>query len=93
MSQSVPAYPAPWAPALLTAIRRCQGFRVRAACASGAARLSYSIGRHGGGPTTRVDFLSPFFLELWGYSGWTRLLRKVNIPSEATAQLISVRLC
>lgn len=43
---------------------------------SRAARLSYSIARHGGGPTTRLDFLSPFFLELWGYSGRTRLLHQ-----------------
>lgn len=78
---TVPAScPTPWAPTLLSAIRRCQGFRVRAACENGAARLSYSIASHGGGSTTRVDFLSPFFLELRDYSGWTRLLHQVNIP-------------
>ena len=86
------ALPPAGAPALLSALRRCQGFRVRAACESGAARLSYSIARHGGGSTTRVDFLSPFFLELWGYSGWTRLLHQVITPSRKTARVISFRL-
>lgn len=83
---TVPAScPTPWAPTLLSAIRRCQGFRVRAACENGAARLSYSIASHGGGSTTRVDFLSPFFLELRDYSGWTRLLHQVNIPWRTAA--------
>ena len=39
---------------------------------------STSIARHGGGSTPRVDILSPFFLELWGYSGWTCLLHQVK---------------
>lgn len=86
-----PARPAPprGAPTLLSTIRRYHGFRVRAACASGAARVSYSIASHGGGSTTRVDFLSPFFLELRAHSGWTGLLHQVNLPSKAPAGLIS----
>ncbi|CAG5957823.1 unnamed protein product [Menidia menidia] len=43
---------------------------------SGAARVSYISARHGGGATARVDFGSPVFLELWGHSGRTRLLRQ-----------------
>uniref|UniRef100_A0A3P8RU34 Pleckstrin homology domain containing A5 n=1 Tax=Amphiprion percula TaxID=161767 RepID=A0A3P8RU34_AMPPE len=92
VSTCLPAPPTQ-APALLSDIRRCQGFRVRAACESGAARLSYSTARHGGGSTTRVDFLSPVFLELRGYSGWTRLLLQVNIPREKTAQVILAVCC
>lgn len=80
---------APTAPTLLSTIRRYHGFRVRAACTSGAARVSYSIASHGGGSTTRVDFLSPFFLELRAHSGWTRLFHQVNLPSKAPAGLIS----
>lgn len=67
------------APALLPDTRRCQGFRVRAVGASGATRLSYISARHGGGAAARVDFCSPVFLELWGYSGRTRLFPQVNI--------------
>lgn len=88
---TAPARPAPprGAPTLLSTIRRYHGFRVRAACASGAARVSYSIASHGGGSTTRVDFSSPFFLELRAHSGWTSLLHQVNLPSMAPAGLIS----
>uniref|UniRef100_A0A8D3E260 Pleckstrin homology domain containing A5 n=1 Tax=Scophthalmus maximus TaxID=52904 RepID=A0A8D3E260_SCOMX len=79
---SVPGQPPGLGPLPLpspSAIRRCQGFRVRAAGASGAARAaSNSIARHGGGSTARVDFVPPFFLELRGHSGWTRLLRQVS---------------
>lgn len=59
---------------------------------SRAARLSYSIARHGGGPTTRLDFLSPFFLELWGYSGRTRLLHQVikGKPKSVSSHVCSV---
>lgn len=59
------------------------------ACASGAARVSSSIASHGGGSTARLDFLSSSFLELRTHSGWTRLLHQVNLPTEATAGLIS----
>lgn len=65
-----------------SASRRCQGFRVRAACTSGAAPLSYISARHGGGAAARVDFCSPVFLELWGYSGRSGLLPQVNMPSK-----------
>lgn len=79
--------PTLWTRALHSGIRRCQGFRVRAACESGAAPESYSLISHGGGSTTQVGFWSPFFMELRGYSRWTCLLHQVIIPSNRTTRV------